>query len=106
MLDIGGNIILNVNLMYTHQCNKMCAVSYSVVFILGRQCLGKSGMVKKVGSNNRAMVEIRGKTYAWNVKALRLAAKSGTSVSRMCVCRAPTDHGLFAAPHVRWYWMM
>ena len=84
----------------------MCAASYSVVFILGRQCLGKSGMVKKVGSNNRAMVEIRGKTYAWNVKALRLAAKSGTSVSRMCVCRAPTDHGLFAAPHVRWYWMI
>ena len=65
-------------------------------------------MVKKVGSNNRAMVEIRGKTYAWNVKALRLAAKSGTSISRMCACRAPTDHGLFAhaTPHVRWFWMM
>ena len=86
----------------------MCAASYSVVFILGRQCLGKSGMVKKVGSNNRAMVEIRGKTYAWNVKALRLAAKSGISVSRMCACpcRAPTDHGLFAVPQVRWYWMI
>ena len=43
--------------------------------LFASQCLGKSGMVKKADSE-RAVVEINGKSYCWNKKALRLAAKS------------------------------
>ena len=51
-------------------------VFFKELFLL-LQCLGTSGVVRKVGSNNVAVVEINNSKWTWNIKTLRLIAKGG-----------------------------
>ena len=41
------------------------------------QCLGESGIVRRVGSNGVAAVEVNRSKWTWNVQCLRLIAKAG-----------------------------
>ena len=51
---------------------------FKLLYFAAMQCLGQTGVVKRVGINNRAIVDIGGgKNWCWCKDALRLLAKGG-----------------------------